>query len=331
MSAIFTTFAALNQLQNYMIENKQWTKPGQGSFYNTWGLAFVLIFLFLFQLIFFFVSILSAALVYGLSFQEVQNLIAEPDGTSLAINIARMTNVINFTGYMFLPSLLFTVINKTGIAAEGGLRTALSWRLIFLCILILALAIPLVDFITRFLEQVNLPQNIKHYAEYFQHRRNESINTILDMERPVELIFCIFALGLLPALFEELMFRGILLKIFKNISGKLWTPVLLQSFVFTALHFSIYEFPGIFIMGAIFGYIAIKTGTIVYGIILHFLFNSTSVVFAYLNQREFEQSGVYGKYESISISPVLAVAAIAGIFLLFRLFNRVLKEKQVYE
>lgn len=318
-------------MQNYTLDDKPTVFQAKGAFYNTWGLAFLLIFLFLFQLIFFFLSVYSAGIIFGLSFKEVQNLLSEPDGTALAINLARYTNVVNFTGYMLFPALLFTVINRTGIIEEGGFRVKANGRLIFLGILILALAIPLVDFITAMLQQAPLPRWLKHYADYFQHTRNESLDTILDMQRPAELVFCIFALGLLPALFEEFMFRGVMLNIFKKITGKIWTPVFLQAFVFTVLHFSVYEFPGILLMGIIFGAIAIKTGTIIYGIILHFIFNSTSVVMAYLNHMEFEKSGMYGKYGSIAFSPLLAVAAIAGLIILFRLFNRVIKESGTYE
>lgn len=318
-------------MQNYTIDDNRSPKYAEGSFYNTWGLAFVLIFLFLFQLIFFFLSVYSAGIIYGLSFSQVQNLLSEPDGTALAINIARYTNLVNFTGYMALPGLLFTLINRRGIVSEGGFDIPLRRRLIFLSILILALAVPIVDFMTNALQHTELPRWLKHYADYFQHTRNESLETILDMERPAELVFCLFALALLPALFEEYMFRGIMLNIFRKITDRKITPVFLQAFVFTVLHFSVYEFPGILFMGILFGYIAIKTGTILYGIILHFLFNATSVILAYLNHMEFEKSGVYGKYGSLALSPWMALAALAGIWLLIRLFNRVIMDRNPNE
>jgi uncharacterized protein len=305
-----------------VIENK----PNQGGFYSIWGLAFILIFLFLFQLIFYFASIYVAMLVYGLGFAEVKSLLAVPDGTALAINIARLTNVITFTAYMFLPSLLFSVLNRTGIVYEGGLRVKLHARIFFLSILLLALAIPLTDYLTSALHQISMPQGLRYYAEYYEHIRNESLETILDMQRPAELVFCILAIGLLPALFEELLFRGIMLNIFKKLSRSANLAVFIQAMVFTILHLSIYEFPAILFMGILFGMIALKTGTIIYGILLHFLFNTTTIVLSYMNQQNFRKTGVNALYDSLSFGPWLSIAAFAGILILFRLLNKTVKE-----
>lgn len=326
MSAIFTTFATPIHLQNYDKAETAPQKGSAGSFYNTWGLAFVLIFLFLFQLIFYFLAVFTAGLIFGIEFKEVQNLLTEPDGTALAINLARYTNVVTFTGYMLLPGLMFALVNKTGVIREGGLKTPLRGNIILLCLLMVALAIPLVDFMTGWLQAANLPEWLDYYARYFQNTREESLNTILDMERPAELVFCLFALGLLPALFEEFLFRGVLLNIFRYITGRKVLPVILQAAVFAFLHLTVYEFPGILLMGILFGLIAMRTGTIWYGVILHFMFNATSIVFTWMNQEAFRQNGVYGEYQTIAFTPLLAVAAVAGLIILYRLFKKVTVE-----
>jgi membrane protease YdiL (CAAX protease family) len=315
------------------LENKPFSTNRSGAFYNTWGLAFVLIFLFLFQLIFYFVAVYSAGLIFGLSFHQVLNILTEPDGTSQAINIARYTNVVAFTGSMFLPVLLFSIINRTSLKIEGGFQVPIKKQLLFLALLILALAIPLVDYVTAAFQTIPLPQSLKYWANHFEHTREEQFNTLLDMHRPVELIFCLFTVGLLPALFEELMFRGVLLRIFSNILRKKWTPIILQAVVFSVLHFSFFQLPGILFMGILFGYISMRTGTVIYGVIMHFLFNATSIVLYYFNYLEFDKTGVFGKYKSIPLSPLLAIAALAGIVILVRLFNKVAtaNELEVHE
>lgn len=310
-------------MQNYDIIDNQNSGIKPGSFYNTWGLAFVLIFLFLFQLVFYFIAVYTAGLFYGLSFTETQNLLSEPDGTATAINLARYTNFVSFTGYMFLPVLLFGIINRTGIIGEGGLRIKPKMPLFFLGLLMLALAVPLVDYITSFMQNIPFPQNVKYFADSLENSRSEHLDTILDMHQIPELVVCLIIVGLLPAIFEELMFRGVLMNIFKGITQKNNTAVILQSLVFTVLHFSVYEFPGIFLMGALFGFIAIRTGTIWYGVVMHFIFNSISIVFAYLNHIEFDKTGVFGKYELLHFNLMLGIAALFGIWVLARLFKKV--------
>jgi membrane protease YdiL (CAAX protease family) len=310
-------------VQNYGLNNNLDTYKAGGTFYSTRGLAFILIFIFLFQLIFYFFSIYTAGLFFHLSFQEVMNLLNEPDGTATAINIARYTNVISFTGTMFLPALLFSVINGTSIIEIGGLKVLPKLNILFVSGLLLALAIPLVDYLTALIHAIDLPLWLRHYADHFEHTRNENLSTILDMQRPIELIFCLFAIGLLPAVFEEIMFRGILMKIFKNITGKVNTSIFLQAFVFTVLHFSVFEFPGIFLMGILFGIIAHRTGTIVYGIVMHFAFNAISIIISWLNQVEFRKSGVYGEFGSFEFNTFTAVIGFLGLIVLIGLLRRV--------
>lgn len=305
-----------------MIQNNNTEIPQKGLFYNAMGLAFVLIFLFLFQLLFYFLAVAGAAMFYGMSFSSVQQLISAPDGTAVAINIARFTNAVSFTGYMLLPALLFTVINRTSVAWEGGLKKPVYRGALLTSILIVALCLPLVDYFTAQMNFIDWPQWMRFWANKFESSRSELMETMLDMQNPVELLGCILLLAVMPAFFEELMFRGILLNIFTKMSYSKVTAVFLQALVFGALHFSFYEFPGILLMGIIFGWIAMKSGTIWYGIIMHFIFNATAVVMSYINQRSFEKTGISDTYENITLSVPLAIAAFAGVILLLRLFSK---------
>ncbi|MBS3914016.1 MAG: CPBP family intramembrane metalloprotease [Bacteroidetes bacterium] len=308
-----------------MLDDKPLFEKPAKSFYTPWGLAFVLVFLFLFQIIFYFLAVYTGGLIYDLGFHGALNLLNEPDGTSKAINLARYTNVVSFTGYMFLPVLLFTIINKTSLSVEGGLKIPMRRPLFFLSILILALTIPLVDYVTGSLQNLDLPQSLKYWANRFEQSREEQFNTLLEMHQPSELIFCILTIGLLPAVLEEFMFRGVIMNIFLKILRNKNTAIFLQAIVFSVLHFSFYQLPGILFMGILFGFVAQKTGTILYGIIMHFLFNTTTIVLYYLNFMEFDKSGVFGKYQSLPLNIFTAIACFFGIVIFLRLFNRVIR------
>jgi hypothetical protein len=60
-------------------------------------------------------------------------------------------------------------------------------------------------------------------------------------------------------------------------------------------------------MGIAFGVVAAATGTILYGIIIHFLFNSTAVVLHYISHEYFRQTGVSGAFDSIDIPVYIAL------------------------
>jgi membrane protease YdiL (CAAX protease family) len=77
--------------------------------------------------------------------------------------------------------------------------------------------------------------------------------------------------------FEEIIFRGVLLQTIKRYVGSA-AAIGISALIFAALHGSLYVAANIFFLGLLFGYVFDKTGSIVPGMVLHFLFNGTSAV-----------------------------------------------------
>jgi membrane protease YdiL (CAAX protease family) len=76
---------------------------------------------------------------------------------------------------------------------------------------------------------------------------------------------------------EEIIFRGVLLQTIKRYAGSA-AAIGISSLVFAALHGSLYVMANIFFLGLLFGYLFDRTGSIVPGMVLHFLFNATSTL-----------------------------------------------------
>jgi membrane protease YdiL (CAAX protease family) len=83
----------------------------------------------------------------------------------------------------------------------------------------------------------------------------------------------IFIVVIIPPLYEELLFRGIIqsLLIFGN-WGKL-SQILFPALFFSILHLNV-AIPGIFLLGVILGWIRQISGSIIPGIIVHFSYNA---------------------------------------------------------
>lgn len=297
-----------------------------GLFYNNWGLIFVLIFVFLFNLIFAVGGALAAGIVYGASFAEVRQILATPDGTALAINVTRLYHLISFSGYMFLPALLFTIVNRTGIVAEAGLRNRFQPGMLFMGLILIMAAFPLINWLDQAMRSIHWPQALQYYADRLDSGRQELTFTLLDMQEPHELLVCLLLVAALPAVFEEIMFRGVLMNIFKGITGQVMRAVILQATVFAVLHFSFYELPGIFIMGLAFGVIMAATKNALHTMILHFVFNGSVVVLHYLSQMNFKATGVSGLYDNIQIPWIYALLSALPFCYILIWFNR--KRKQ---
>ena len=90
-----------------------------------------------------------------------------------------------------------------------------------------------------------------------------------------------FVLALIPAIFEELIFRGI---IFSGLRKRfsLVGSILLSSLLFALMHASLQQFIYPFILGSIMAWLVARTGSLVCSMIVHFTNNFLVVLISYL-------------------------------------------------
>ncbi len=87
--------------------------------------------------------------------------------------------------------------------------------------------------------------------------------------------------AILPAIFEEALFRGILLNCFNGMKGIF--AVLISALIFALYHQSLTQFLYQFIYGVALGYLAILAKSIIPCILAHFLNNFIVILFTFLN------------------------------------------------
>ena len=82
----------------------------------------------------------------------------------------------------------------------------------------------------------------------------------------------------MPAVFEELAFRGALQPLLIKATGKPWVGIAIASVIFSAIHFQFYGFlPRVF-LGALFGWFAYRSGSLLPGMLAHFVNNAGAAV-----------------------------------------------------
>jgi len=95
------------------------------------------------------------------------------------------------------------------------------------------------------------------------------------------LLLNIFVVALVPAICEEVFFRGILLQYTRYIFDKEWIAIVISSLVFSGFHGQFYGFLPRFALGIVLGFVFLKTASIYPPLILHFVNNMMAVLIAY--------------------------------------------------
>lgn len=122
--------------------------------------------------------------------------------------------------------------------------------------------------------------------------------------------------GVLPAIFEELIFRGI---IFNGLNaGGFWFATIFSSLFFMFEHLSIWSVVYPIIMGIVFCLILRKTGSVIYTMIVHFCNNLIALIIDYYNEHTNSSFAVFGfsHWWEYLLAIIIAVAAFAIIYLI---------------
>ncbi|RPG81149.1 MAG: CPBP family intramembrane metalloprotease [Crocinitomicaceae bacterium TMED114] len=102
----------------------------------------------------------------------------------------------------------------------------------------------------------------------------EALTTYLAMADGGRRIIVILSVAALPAVFEELAFRGVLQPLLIRATGKAWLGIALTSIIFSAIHFQFYGFLPRVLLGALFGWLVYRSGSLIPGMLAHFVNNS---------------------------------------------------------
>ena len=140
------------------------------------------------------------------------------------------------------------------------------------------------------------------------------------MDTTGDFAFNLIMIGLLPAIGEELVFRGVVQKIFHQWSRNIHIAIWTTAFVFSAMHMQFYGFLPRMVLGGMLGYMLAWSGSLWLPIFAHFVNNAGAVVFMYLFQKgvtdiDPDKVGTESDWMEVIVSVVLSI-------LLFELLRR---------
>ncbi|HOB19289.1 MAG TPA: CPBP family intramembrane metalloprotease [Candidatus Atribacteria bacterium] len=100
------------------------------------------------------------------------------------------------------------------------------------------------------------------------------------IETPAQYLMALIVIALVPALIEEFLFRGTIMRGYEKYSRR--TSVLLTGLLFSLLHLQVMSLPSILLMGILLSYIVNRSNTIFTGVVYHFVNNAIAVTIAFL-------------------------------------------------
>ncbi len=131
----------------------------------------------------------------------------------------------------------------------------------------------------------------------------------------------LFALALLPAIGEELVFRGVIFHGLRTRFNDI-SAVLLSALMFALMHQSLQQLLYPFILGCIMGWVVLRTGSLVSSIIIHFVNNFLVVTFTFVENMTGFSLAIANVWWFYLIAILLLFVSFAIYFIIDRFYFR---------
>jgi membrane protease YdiL (CAAX protease family) len=192
----------------------------------------------------------------------------------------RLMQILQAFGMMIIPAAAYLILTMSRHELRSLFVTP-ERQPVMLSIVFFMVAFPLVNFLAHWNETWQLPGFLGEWSLTKDDQAGKLTTMLLDMPNGWMLALNLLMIGLLPAIGEELIFRGILQRGILKWSGNPHAAIWLAAIVFSAVHFQILGFVPRLLMGVAMGYLFFWSGNLWYPMIAHLTNNSMAVLLNY--------------------------------------------------
>ena len=201
------------------------------------------------------------------------------------IPLLKYIQIVQSTSLFIIPPLIlgriftgnstdYLRINKSPQAKEVGI-----------VLLLMIFSMPVINLLSELNALIRFPEFMSSIENYLQKAEKDAegiTEAFLKIKSMKGLWVNLLMIGIIPAIGEEFFFRGLLQRIFSNWAKSTHWGIIISAFLFSAIHMQFYGFFPRFLLGAMFGYLFVWSGSLWLPVLAHFVNNALAVIAYYL-------------------------------------------------
>lgn len=281
-------------------------------------IIFSLLLTLLSLVVFFLVGILLAIPIFHINL--FSNLTILTDYSSpITVVLLKYLQIIQSIGLFLIPPMLAAYFFENNCLSFLKLDQSSRGYIFLITLILMFTALPFINWLVSVNEMMKLPVYFKGIEDWMKTSEAEAAKlteVFLDVKSLGGLLFNLLMIATLPAIGEELMFRGLFQRLLTDWLKNIHVAIFISAFFFAAMHLQFYGFLPRMMLGVLFGYLFFWTGSIWVPVFAHFINNGAAVVVSYLGK-----TGAFqGDYEQFGATEngwfILASILFTGLFLL---------------
>ena len=244
----------------------------------------------------------------------------------LSVNELKWVQLIQTAALFLLPPFLMAFLWTKQPLEWLKLKTETSGYGLW-AIFLMLMALPAINLVGYFNQQMSLPAFLEPLEQWMKTAEANAAHLteqFLSVTTFDGLIINILLMALLPAVAEELTFRGVLQNLFevkdetlKKKGNRVHIAIWCSAILFSAIHMQFYGFLPRMLMGALFGYALVWTGSLWMPILMHFTNNAMAVILYFIAIRsgwDMDKVDTIGTNDTLWLGVVSLVLTIIGIY-----------------
>jgi len=282
-------------------------------------------------LVFFISGSLLALIIFKINiFKDAISIINDQKGAF--INEMKYFQIVQSVGMFVVPPLILARLFNQSIAEFLQLKRSPEVSSVILIFTAIIFSYPVINFFTSLNSHLDLPRFLAPIEEWMRDTEDYAgkiTDRFLEVSTFSGLMVNLLMIAVVPAVGEELLFRGILQPVFTDWTNNKHWGIFISSVIFSAFHLQFFGFLPRLLLGLLFGYLLLWSRSLWLPILAHFFNNSFAVLFCFFAGKEltdkFDKVGT-GVSVSSDIFPLIISTGVASwlVFLIFRKYKRVL-------
>ena len=226
------------------------------------------------------IGFLGSWIYLGVSAETITRMLSNIND-SANIPLLKFFQILQTLGMFILPPLVLAIFLDDKPLQFLKLNIKPSWMMIGIVSLIILVGSPVIEWISIVNQHLVLPSwmsSIEDWMRNSENQANQITEAFLSTKTIGGLLSNLFIVAVLPAIGEELLFRGLIQKLIKDLTRNSHLAIWITAALFSALHLQFFGFLPRMLLGALFGYLLEWTGTLWLPIIAHFINNAAGVI-----------------------------------------------------
>jgi membrane protease YdiL (CAAX protease family) len=242
-----------------------------------------------------------------------------------------LQGTVHFFSYL-LPSLLYWFYMEKKKLEDFNFRVKPAGSIWLLTCMLVLVFIPVNSLFIDWNSKMVFPGSWSWLEKWMREKEDQNAmltQFMTNYKQAGQLIIALIVIVLLPAVGEEVLFRGIIQRKLAQHWANVHVAIWISAAVFSAIHFQFFGFLPRMILGALFGYLYYWSGRLSVAILAHFINNGFVLVMMFLYNIKVLEINIE-ETKTMPFTSILASAVLtAGI--LYEIRKRSIKQQTLVE